>query len=1060
MTQLRARQVFAAVVIVAATASLVRAQAFTATLLGTVSDSGGGVLPGATITITNTGNGQEWTAVADPQGRYTVPLLPPGTYRVAAELQGFKRSVREPIPLQVNQQQRADFTLDLGAMSEEVHVIADLPMVQTNTATVGTVVTARETSDLPLNGRNFLQLNLLVPGTLPSTKGTTLQTQGGAINVHGMRESSNFFWLDGIDNTTQAIGQLIVNPPTYAVEEFRVMSPTYSAEFGRTAGAQINVITRSGGNTMHGDLYELFRDSALDAKNVFDPPGEIPFFRRNQYGIDDGGRIVRDRTFYFVGYEGLRSRQAGTFTAKVPLPQMILGDFSSLATPILDPLTGVPFQGNVIPAGRINGVGQGLARAYPAPNAADPNRNFISNPIDALDDDTLIARVDQQLSRRNRLLLRYNFENIHELQPVNLFSRTTAVPGFGREQGATRFITAGAGDTHTFTNNMLGEFRFGFNRWKLDYLQQDHDADVASQIGLTGLSRKPVDFGFPLLNMGGVYENLGSATNLPQKGPFDTYSASTTITWVRSNQTLKFGGDYKYFQSDFIFDSTARGSYSFTGRFTGNPLADLLLGYPTTAARGLGRNGDTQFGFVSQAFSAFLQDDWRPRNRLTLTLGLRYELTAPTVEQENRLASFDFSRGQVLLAGQNGATRSMYNADATDVAPRIGVAWDVKGDGKWAVRGGYGIFYEVPLINQTLNLRLNPPYFAVDQAFGDGRTVTIQNAFDNLAIVIPALSAFDTNYKEGRVQQFSGSLQHELMRNLVADIGYVGTRGDRLFRTVNYNQPLPGPGAIPARRPYPQFANMNTVMSLASSEYNGLETRLERRFARGVSFLASYTWSKSMDDASGSGGLSDSGTPQNNRDLAAEWGPSVFDVRHRFVFSSVYELPFGPGRRFLSDAGGFAAKLAEGWQANAIVTFQTGQPFTPVLAIDNSNTGQFQDRPDLVGDPGAPGAGCAETGTPDCWVNPAAFARPAAFTFGSAGRNSLRGPGYENIDLSFTKNTRVAAQRQIQLRIECFNLVNWINYDNPNRTALTPNFGKIFSAGPPRQIQIGLRFVF
>ncbi|PYR27222.1 MAG: hypothetical protein DMF98_06575 [Acidobacteria bacterium] len=579
--KLRTRDLILAAAIVAGAASLVRAQAFTATLLGTVADSGGGVLPGATITITNTGNGQEWTAVADAQGRYTVPLLPPGTYRVSAELQGFKRGVREPIALQVNQQQRADFTLDLGSMTEEVVVTGELPMVQTSTATVGTVVTAKETSELPLNGRNFLQLNLLVPGTLPSTKGTTLQTQGGAINVHGMRESSNFFWLDGIDNTTQAIGQLIVNPPTYSVQEFRVMSPTYSAEFGRTAGAQINVITRSGGNVMHGDAYESFRDSVLDAKNAFDPPGDIPFFRRNQYGFDTGGKVVRDRTFFFVGYEGLRSRQAGTFTAKVPLPEMIDGDFSSLSAPIIDPVTGIAFPGNIIPAVRLNAIGRGLARAYPAPNAPDPNRNYVSNPIDALNDDTVIARVDQQLTHKNRLLVRYNFENIHELQPVNLFGRTTAIPGFGREQGTTRFITAGLGDTHTFSNDLLGEFRFSFNRWALDYLQQDHDTDVASQLGLTGLSRKPVDFGFPLLNLGGVYENLGSATNLPQKGPFDTVSASTTITWVRRDQTLKFGGDYKYFQSDFIFDSAARGSFSFTGRFSGNPLADLLLGYPT-----------------------------------------------------------------------------------------------------------------------------------------------------------------------------------------------------------------------------------------------------------------------------------------------------------------------------------------------------------------------------------------------------------------------------------------------------------------------------------------------
>lgn len=1043
-----------------AAAAASSAQGFTAVLLGTITDSDGGVLPGVTVMVTNIENGQERTVVTDAQGRYTLPLLPPGQYRATAEIQGFRRAVRGPITLNVNQQQRADFTLDVGVLTEEVIVRAELPMVQTHTATVGTVVDQRVTTELPLNGRNFLQLNLLVPGALPSTKGTTLATQGGAINVHGLRESSNFFWLDGIDNTTQAIGQLIVNPPTYAIEEFRVMSPTYSAEFGRTAGAQVNVITRSGANAFHGDVYEFYRNSAMDAKNVFDPPGEIPLFKRNQYGIDVGGPVFRDRTFFFVGFEGLRARQGATFTGRVPLQEMLSGDFSRLGSDIRDPLTGLPFPGNTIPRDRLDSIGVQLAAAYPAPNTADPLRNYVSRPINLLDDDTLIARVDQQITGSNRLLGRFNFQNIHELQPVNLFSRTTIIPGYGREQGATRFITLGVSDTHTFTPNVLGEFRVGFNRWKLDYLQQDHADDVAGRVGLTGLSRKSIDFGFPLLTMGGVYENLGSATNLPQAGPFDTYSLASTVTWVRGAQSLKFGGDVRHFQSDFIFDSLARGSYSFTGRYTGNPLADLLLGLPTQAQRGLGRNGDTQFAFVSQSYSAFVQDDWRVHDRLTLTLGLRYEYVVPTIEKQNRLTSFDFSRGQVLIAGQNGATRSMYEPDKSDWAPRVGFAYDINGDGRWAVRGGYGIFYEVVLINQTLNLRLNPPHFSGDLALGDGRSVRLANAFDNLAIVTPNLSAFDQRYKLGRVQQFSFNLQRQLTGSLVADIGYVGTRGDRLFRTVNNNQPLPGPGTVQSRRPYPQFGAMNTVMSLAESRYDGLEGRLEKRFSGGLSFLASYTLSKSMDHASGSGGTADSGVPQNNRDVEAEWGPSVFDMRHRFVFSSIYELPIGPGRRFWNGANGIGAALLAGWQVNGILTLQGGQPFTPLLAIDNSNTGQFQDRPNVIGDPYASGPLCPETRTANCWVNPSAFAQAPPFTFGNAGRNSLRGPGTKNIDFSLVKNTRLAGDKQLQFRAEFFNLLNWVNYDNPNRTALTPNFGRIFSAGPPRQIQLGLRMMF
>ena len=1049
-----------AAVLAVVTAPAVNGQGFTAALVGSVVDGAGGVMPGATVIVTNIDTGQERVVVTSREGRYNVPLLPPGRYRAVAEMQGFRRAVREPIVLNVNQQQRADFELEVGAVAEEVLVTAELPLVQTNTATVGTVVTQKQTSELPLNGRNFLQLNLLVPGAIPSTKGTTLSTQGGAINVHGLRESSNFFWLDGIDNTTQAIGQLIVNPPTYSISEFRVMSPTYSSEFGRTAGAQINVITRSGANTFHGDAYTFYRNSAMDAKNVFDPAGQIPLFRRNQHGFDAGGRLVRDRTFFFVGYEALRARQGATYTGRVPLPEMLTGDFSRLGSVINDPLTGLPFPGNVIPASRLHGIGTQLAAVYPSPNASDPLRNFNSRPINELDDDSFIARVDQQLRSSNRLMMRVNFQNIHELQPVNTFARTTIVPGYGREQGATQFITGGLTDTHTFTNNLVGEFRVGFNRWKLDYLQQDRHDDVAGRLGLTGLSRKPIDFGFPLLSMGGVYENLGSATNLPQKGPFDTYSLSSTITYVKGAHNIKLGGDYRHFASDFIFDSVARGSYNFTGRYTGNPLGDLLLGLPTTASRGLGRDGDTQFNLISQAVSGFVQDDWQVADRLTVTLGARYEYVVPTIEGEDRLTNFDFERGVALVAGQNGATRSMYAPDKSAIAPRVGVAWDVNGDGRLAVRGGYGIFYEVPLINSSLGLRLNPPFFSGDLAFGDGRTVTLSNAFDNLAIVTPNLSAYDLHYKLGRVQQFSINVQRQLADNLVGDIGYVGTRGDRLFRTVNNNQPLPGPGAVQGRRPYPQYAAMNTLTSSGESHYDGLEARLEKRFSKGLSFLASYTLSRSRDHASGSGGTSDSGVPQNNRDLDAEWGPSVFDVPQRFVLSSIYELPIGPGRRFWSGGSGLVGTLIEGWQVNGILTLQGGQPFTPVLAVDNSNTGQFQDRPNLIGDPYATSAACPETRTANCWVNPAAFARADPFTFGNAGRNSLRGPGTKNVDLSLVKNTPVGPGRQVQFRAECFNLFNWINYDNPNRTALTPNFGRIFAASPPRQVQLGLRFIF
>lgn len=1039
-------------------ATPVEAQGFTASVLGTVTDPTGAALPGVTVTITAAQTSQKRAVTTDAAGHYVAPLLPPGEYAVEVELSGFKRAIRERIVLQVNQEQRVDFVLSVGEVTEQVTVTAELPMVQTQTATVGTVVAQRQVLELPLNGRNFLQLNLLVPGALPGAKGSQLGTQGGSISVHGQREASNFFWIDGIDNTTMAIGQLVVNPPTYSVQEFRVMSPTYSAEFGRTAGAQINVITRSGSNSFHGDVYEFLRDDALDARNFFDPAGKIPEFRRNQFGGDVGGRIRQDKTFFFLGYEAIRERRVGTLTAKVPSPEMIGGNFSSLAGAIRDPRTKEAFPGNIIPPSRLDSIGVALAKAYPAPNSSDPQRNYISNPLNTLKDDSVTARLDHELSQSNRLLMRYNFQNIDALEPVNLFVRTTNVPGFGRRQPATRFQTFGLSDTHTFTPNLLGEFRAGWNRWKLDYAHQDQGDDVAGRLGIPGLSREPIDLGFPLLNMGGVYENLGAAGNLPQKGPFDTYHAAATLTYARGNHTVKLGGDYRYFVSDFFLDVLARGSFTFTGGYTGDPLADLLLGLPTVSARGTGK---TDFLFVAKSRSAFVQEDWRPHPNMTLTAGLRYEYNVPVTEKKDRLRNFYFAEGRAVQAAQDGVSRATYEPDRNNFAPRVGFAWDMFGDGRWAMRAGYGVFYEIPVVNTQLGLRLNPPFFRVDVGFGDGSAVTLANPFGALAQLTPNFNTFARNFRDGYVQQWSYNIQHQLLPSLVVDLGYVGTKGSSLYRNLNRNQPAPGPEPVQPRRPVTQFGAMNTIDSISSSRYDGLEVRIEKRFTKGVSFLAAYTLSKGMDDSSAQfGNYSDANFPQDSNNPRGEWGPSNFDTRHRLVLSYLYELPFGPGRRFGGGLSGPAARLLEGWQINGIYTAQSGQPFTPILAVDNSNTGQFLDRPDLVGDPYAPGPNCPKTRTPDCWVNPAAFARPAPFTFGNAGRGSLIGPGTNNLDLSVIKNSPLGGGRRLQLRIEFFNLANHPNFDNPNRTALASLFGKIFSAGASRQIQLGLRFIF
>ena len=833
------------------------------------------------------------------------------------------------------------------------------------------------------------------------------------------------------------------------------MSPTYDAEFGRTAGAQINVITRSGGNSWHGDAYEFLRNSAMDAKNFFDPAGPIPAFRRSQFGGDAGGKIIKDKTFIFGAWEGLRFSQGESASALVPPPAEVQGNFSGISTVIKDPLTGQAFAGNIIPQSRMNSIGAAIATFYPAPNGA--NNSLFVSPIGTDRDDVTVMKLDQVVTDKNRLSARIAFEDINYHQPIAQYNNNTNIPGFGLDESGAHDYTTGISDTHMFTPTLVGELRGGWNRWTLRYVQQDNQTNVEQQLGLQGVSTNPRDWGFPNIQLGGLFSALGPGTSVPQDGPFDTTFVAPTFTWARGKHTIKFGMDWHRFQTDYFQDGNVRGTFNFTGAFSGNALADLLLGIPASATVAVPRNGDTQFLFVSKEYAGFVQDDWRIAPHFTLTLGLRYEYLFPTTEKQNRMANFNPATGQIVIAGQNGVGNELYNADPHEFAPRVGFAWSPTD--KWAVRGGYGIFYELPTIAQFLALRQNVPFFVTDTVVGDGKTITLSNVFSNATgAVYPSLSGFGQNFTAGRVQQFSVGVQREIAPNLILDVGYVGNRGADLYGQVNINQPAPGPGTIQTRRPYPLYANINMYEQIFSSQYDGLEVRAEKRLSNGMHFLASYTYSRAYDESSGSGGTN---TQQNSHNINAEWGPSSYDIPQHFSFSYLYELPFGKNRKFLSNMNGVEEALLGGWQLNGILTLHSGQPFTPVLPVDNSNTGQNSDRPNEVGDPFQSTATC-QTRTPACWANAAAFVTPPQYTFGTAGRNEVRGPGTEELDFAVAKNfpvTLFGEARRFEFRAEAFNIFNRVNFDNPTNT-LNASFGRILTAEPSRQLQLGLRFVF
>jgi outer membrane receptor protein involved in Fe transport len=1034
------------------TGTQVWGQGFTASIFGAVTDNTGAAVTDAIVSAVNTGTGQRASSTTDENGGFIIVKLSPGQYRVEVEKQGFKRGVRENLTLDVDQRQDLDFHLELGAVSETVAVLAEAPPIQTETATVGGVVTHNQAAELPLNGRNFLQLNLLVPGAAHPVPKSQLSTQGGAIIVHGQAENSNYFWVDGVDNTTQTIGQYVINVPAYSIEEFRVMSPTYDAEFGRTPGANINLITRSGTNSYHGDTYLFLRNSVFDAKNYFDPVGPIPVFRRGQYGGDIGGKIVRDKLFFYGAFEGLTLAQGESAKSIVPTVQETSGNFNDISTVIKDPTNGQPFSGNIIPANRLNATGLAVAALYPAPN--NGTNGLLVSPTGTAKDNVFVAKGDWAVTEKDHFSLRFAGEDVGFNQPISQFGSNTNIPGFGLSQIASHHYTVGLSETHLFRPNLITEFRMGWNRYSFNYFPYARYQDWCGKLGILGCDEGPTNWNMPSVSLNSVYASLGGASNQTEPGPFDTTFVDPTVTWIKGKHTLKAGWDWHHFFTYFGNGEGPRGTFTFNGKWTGNPLADLLLGFPFQASKTVIANMDNNGWFLMDQYStaAFVQDDFRVTPHFTVNLGLRYEYNFPATERRNHMANLDLSHGienaKLLIEGQNGVGATLYNDSKKQFAPRFGFAFTPSP--KWVIRGGYGIFYQLTLENTPQGLHYTVPFSNAYTIVGDGKNITINNALvTGLTANVPAFSAMDQNLKAGMVQQFSLGLQHQLPAGLVLDASFVGTRGKNINNREPFNVPAPGPGAVQARRLNPNYATINVYTGANSTEYDGLEIRLEKRLANGLQFLASYTWARTYDNL---------GTPQNPYDVTSQWGPANFDEPSHLAFSSTYQLPIGKGKSYLPHLHGVGDAILGGWQINGIFQYHSGLPWTPILATDNTNTQVNQDRPNLVGDPYASTDKC-HTRTPTCWANAAAFATPALYTFGTAGKNELRGPTFSQVDASLSKSFTFSETMKLQFRAEAFNLFNHVNYDLPSAT-LSSTFGVITSAQASRQLQFGFRFIF
>lgn len=1059
----------------------------TGTIVGTVTDPSGAVVPNARVIVRNVETNAVREVETDAEGNYNVPLLPPAAYRVSAEKEGFRRSFYRQVTLDVDHTARVDFTLQVGELSEEIAVADSVPLVQTDTSTLGQVIDSRRVHELPLNERNFLSFALLAPGGQLPAEGSQNSTQGGAISVNGAREQSNNFLLDGVDNNDPYINQYVALPSIDAIQEFKVQSGTYSAEFGRSGGAQINVVLKRGGNRFHGSAFEFFRNRHLDAKNFFDLPectpasapgtcAEIPRFDRNQFGGTLGGPIRRDRTFFFGAYEGLRLRQATTRQATVP---------SQLQRAAVLRL---------VPPSMVNPAGRAVFALLPAANTGadlSQSNTFTSSPVIRNAVNLPLVKLDHQAGANNSFSAHYALFTENRFNPFDPVNAFTNLPGYGSFT-LNRGQNLGLTWTRIVTSRRVNEFRFGFNRLGASVLQEHHGQNISQALGFPTVLARPVDFGYPNVTIL-AFDGIGEPINYPQDRDSNTLHLSDNLAWNSGRHQFKFGADVRLVRLDAYLDFLARGAWFFLGGLSGNPglaLMQTLVGMPDFA---IWVRGDTFHGLRTHGLNYYVQDDIRVVPRLLLNAGLRYEYNRPPVEIQDRFSVPDLSAAsrscspapacQFLRVGAGGIPRATYGSDLNNFAPRIGLAWRPLPTERFVVRSAYGIFHDVGILNISVFPRMNPPFYELYFAPNSG-TNTIQDILSQpgQAVVQPNVIARDL--RDAYMQQWNLDLQYELRPNWMIDLAYVGAKGTRLPAPRDLNQPRPGAAA----GPYPQFSSILQVESRASSSYHAMQFRSERRVAEGLALLAAYTWSKSIDDLSAvfSGNVG-SGLPQDSENTRAERGLSDFHTHHRLAFSGLYDLPLGAGRRWFTRPG-LPRRILGFWRAGGILTLQTGRPFTvnrgATLAGTALSAFGVPDRPDLLADPFRPGPvphhsdrACRATPSqggraagyvrrPESWFNPCAFADPGPARFGSAGRNILTGPGFHNLDFSLSRNIPLGDEgRSLHLRIESFNVFNHPNFDIPNRTFDAPAFAQVQSANaygnkPPRQTQLGLKFIF
>jgi outer membrane receptor protein involved in Fe transport len=1038
----------------------------TGTISGLVTDQSGGVMPGVAVDVTNTDTNQTRSAVTGADGFYSVPLLQPGPYTVKATLQGFRVTVREGIRVTVESTSRVDLALTVGGLEESIKVTSDAPLVETSSASMGAVIDQAKVVELPLNGRNFTQLGTLIPGVVappPGLGGAAGDaTPGGfgattsGFSVNGMRNQSNNFLLDGASNNDTFNTGFVMRPPPDAIQEFKIQTHSYSAEYGRNSGSVVNVVTKAGTNQLRGAAWEFNRDDALQARNFFAPgTQEKPKLEQNQFGAAAGGPLVRDRMFGFGYYEGYRQTRGNTSNILVLTPEQRAGNFGS--TTIRDPLTGGPFPNNTIPQERLSPIALALMNEFiPLPNSG--TNRYIVSPETKDDRDSFGGRVDLQISDRQSLLGRYMLTETEAVTPP-----ITTPIGNTSKSTLTDYM-----GSHTFllSTNTFNVARVSYNKI---------DAQPAVTSGL-----RNEDYGINVPNTNALAQGLASVviSGFPtlgdQQQPFvqrgnDVFQFTNDFIWTRRTHSMKFGVDMRREHMLIAFINRPNGDFTFTGAYTTNPAADFLLGLPGQFRRTTTNQAQDGVGYL---YAAYAQDEWRPLSNLTVTAGVRYELAQPFEDKNGALNAFHPGKQSVrfpdapaglVYPGDPGIPDGTYATDKNNFAPRLGLVCDPFGRGRTTIRAAWGVFYDA-LAGQGDFFQsgvLAPPFTPLVEV-NSPTAISFANPLNSITgsgsrfpgglTIIGWAEDFQTPY----AYHYNATIQHQVGNSLGAEIGYVGSRGRNLpiFMEVN-------PVDIAAgRRVFPAFSLVRPTFSAAESKYDALQASVRMRPTAGVNFMAAYTLGSAKDHVSG---LNIGGEPRPvlpvtigddasiERALDLEWGNALFDVRHRFVLSFGAELPTP------THMGTVLRHLLGGWQLNGIIQKQTG---FPVVVTDSVQTReQLTNRPDMTCDPNqdAPHT-VAEWFETSCFVR-----RPLAQTGdrpGNAERNIARGPGFASADLSLFKNIALTGRQQIQLRFEAFNAFNQVRFNNPVGAMNSQDFGRITSSQDGRVIQLGVKYLF